>query len=132
MAGWTNDELVKVGTAEELEVSTRRPDGTWHPPVTIWVVRAGDDLYIRSAHGRGNGWFRHALADPHGRISSGGVEKDVTFVEPTDDVHRTLDAAYRTKYASQPPAYVAPVTDATSATATFRLDAHDGLQQGSI
>ncbi|SDB89169.1 hypothetical protein SAMN05216410_0725 [Sanguibacter gelidistatuariae] len=125
MPSWTKEELSKIGLAEELQVSTLRPDGTFHPPVTIWVVRAGDDLYIRSAHGRGNGWFRYALADPRGRIQAGGVEKDVAFVEPDDDIHPALDTAYRTKYDNQPPAYVAPVTDATSATATFRLDPRD-------
>lgn len=122
MPRWTTDELTKVGQAEELELSMRRPDGTWRPPVTIWVVRSGDNLYIRSAHGRDNGWFRHALASPHGHIAAGGVAKDVTVVEPTDDVHSALDAAYHAKYASQPPAYVAPVTDAISATATFRIE----------
>lgn len=122
MPSWTNEELSTIGDAEELEVSTLRPDGTLRPPVTIWVVRTGDNLYVRSAHGRGNGWFRHALAEPRGRIKAGGIKKDVTFVEPFDDVHSALDAAYRAKYANQPPAYVAPVTDATSAAATFRLD----------
>jgi hypothetical protein len=57
MATWTNDELDKIGTAEELEVATLRRDGTRRNPVTIWVVRHGDDLYVRSVKGRAGAWF---------------------------------------------------------------------------
>ncbi|WP_418606369.1 DUF2255 family protein [Georgenia sp. SUBG003] len=46
--------------------------------MTIWHVRSGDAVYIRSAHGPDNGWFRRAMAAGTG-IRSGGVERDVTF-----------------------------------------------------
>jgi hypothetical protein len=48
MPNWTNDELNKIGTAEELEIAPVREDGTLRKPTTIWVVRVGDDLYVRS------------------------------------------------------------------------------------
>lgn len=43
MIAWTDDELRRVGRAEELQVFTLRRDGTLRPPVTIWVVRVGDE-----------------------------------------------------------------------------------------
>jgi hypothetical protein len=55
MSRWTEDELTKIGDAEELEIATARRDGTLRPPVTIWVVRSGDDLYVRSVNGRTGG-----------------------------------------------------------------------------
>ena len=54
MTTWTNDELSKFGAAEELQLASSRPDGTLRPYVTMWVVRAGDDLYVRSAYGSNN------------------------------------------------------------------------------
>ena len=60
MSDWTADELTRVGQAEELKVSSTRADGTLRPYVTIWVVRAGDDIYIRSAYGSDNPWFVRA------------------------------------------------------------------------
>ena len=48
MPTWTNDELAKIGAAEELEIASLRRDGTLRNPVTIWVVRVGDDLCVRS------------------------------------------------------------------------------------
>ena len=84
MTTWTSDELSKIGTAEELQISSLRRDCTLGKPVTIWVVRHGDDLYVRSSRGRGGSWFRGTQDRHEGRIRAGGVEKDVTFVEETD------------------------------------------------
>ena len=49
MSGWTNDELREIGAADEVELTTLRSDGTPRKPVTIWVVRSGDDLFTRKA-----------------------------------------------------------------------------------
>ena len=51
MTNWTADELDSIGQADELEIAVRRPDGTLRKRVTIWVVRDGDDLYVRSGYG---------------------------------------------------------------------------------
>lgn len=122
---WTRDELDRIGNAEELEVSSYRPDGTLRPYVTIWTVRAGDDLYVRSAYGRSNGWFRRALASGVGRIRAGGVEKDVRFEEPDDDVHLAVDAAYHATYDRHGAALVGTVTGAHAVGETFRLVPRD-------
>src|SRR2546430_5566454 len=99
MAAWTNDELTKIEAAEELQIAPRRRDGTLRKPVTVWVVRHGDDLYVRAVNGRTAAWFRAAQERHEGRIWAGGVEKDVTFVEDADpDLNDQLDAAYRSKY----------------------------------
>jgi hypothetical protein len=55
MTAWTADELARIGRSDELQVSSRRPDGSSGSYVTIWVVRSGDELYVRSAHGPDNG-----------------------------------------------------------------------------
>src|SRR6185503_18528750 len=86
MTTWTKDELTRIGGAEELQLASVRPDGTLRPYVTMWVVRAGDDLYVRSAHGPTNPWYRRAKASGAGRIRAGGLERDVTFAEAAPDV----------------------------------------------
>ena len=50
----------------------------------MWVVRDGDELYVRSMYGRAGAWFRGTQTRRQGRIRSGGVEKDVSFVIDTD------------------------------------------------
>src|SRR5512137_529954 len=99
MTAWTNDELNKIGASEELQIASLRRDGTLRNPVIIWVVRLGDDLYIRSVNGRTSAWFRGTQERHEGHIRAGGVEKDVTFVEESaSDINDQIDAAYRTKY----------------------------------
>jgi hypothetical protein len=98
MNEWTTDELPRVAAAEELELASIRPDGTLRKPVTIWVVRDGDSLYVRSVKGPTATWFRGAQERHEGRIKAAGVEKDVTFVEAEHDADDEVDAAYRAKY----------------------------------
>ena len=98
MTAWTRDELPKVARAEELEIASVRPDGTLRKLVTIWVVREGDSLYVRSVKGTTGAWFRGTQERHEGRIRAGGVEKDVTFVNADHDIDDAVDAAYRAKY----------------------------------
>jgi hypothetical protein len=63
MRAWTSDELSKVEAAEELDLALVKRDGTLRNPVTMWVVRHGDDLYVRSVNGRRSSWFRSARHD---------------------------------------------------------------------
>jgi hypothetical protein len=118
---WTPEELRRVGDATELQIASRRSDGSLRPFVTIWVVRAGDEIYVRSAYGTDNPWFRRASASGTGRIRAGGVERDVTFETPPADVHPDLDAAYHAKYDLYGARFVDPVVDDRAATATLRL-----------
>ena len=118
---WTAEELAAVGDADELRIASRREDGSLRPLVTIWAVRAGDDLLVRSAHGRANGWFRRAVPQHAGRIDAGGVTKDVRFEEVPADDHAAGDAAYHAKYDHYPKEYVDPVVSPDSWAATLRL-----------
>jgi hypothetical protein len=121
MATWTTEELDRVGRAEELKLASRRKDGSLRPYVTMWVVRAGDDLYVRSAYGPDNPWYRRAKASGTGRVRAGGVERDVTFAEPDAGVHGALDAAYHAKYDRHGPAIVGTVVGDEAAAVTIRL-----------
>ena len=98
-------------------------DGTLRKPVTIWVVRVGDDLYVRSYKGRNGAWFRaHAAARQEGQIQASGVKKDVAFVEETDpDVNNQIDAAYRTKYRRHSATYVDPMVAPAARATTLKL-----------
>lgn len=121
MTAWTHDELDRIGTAEELQIAPRRQDGTLRNPVTIWVVRVGDDLYVRSYRGREGSWYRAAQRSQAGRIQAGGVQKDVIFVAETDsEINDRVNAAYRRKYGRYPQ-YVTPMLTAAVRATTLKL-----------
>jgi hypothetical protein len=120
MSTWTNEELDRIGEAEELEIASVRRDGTLRKPVTIWVVRHGDDLYVRSVYGRTSAWFRGARARHEGHIRAGGVEKDVRLVE-TDDLNDEIDAAYRSKYHRYAESIVGSIVSSEARDAMLKL-----------
>jgi len=117
---WTSDELERIGAAEELELASVRRDGTLRDAVTMWVVRHGDDLYVRSVNGRGSSWFRGAQTRHEARVRAGGVDRDVGLVE-TDDAQAELDAAYRTKYRRYAGSIVDSIVSPEARAATLRL-----------
>ena len=118
---WNPDELRRIGDAEVLQISSRRGDGSLRPYVTIWAVRDGDNVYVRSAHGANNGWYRRARASGTGRIRAGGVEHDVTFADADPAASVGIDRAYHEKYDRYGPAIVGSVVGAEVAPLTIRL-----------
>lgn len=122
MTTWTSDELNKIGRAEELQIAPRRRDSTLQKPRTIWVVRVGDDLYVRSVNGRTGAWFRGTQVRHEGRIWAGGIEKDVTFVEEAGpDLNDQIDAAYRTKYRRYAASIIRSIVSPEARSTTIKL-----------
>jgi len=120
MSTWTSDELSRIDAADELDLASVRHDGTQRNPVAMWVVRHGDDLYVRSVNGRTSTWFRAAQARHEAHIQAGGVDKDVLLVE-TDDVDDELDAAYRAKYRRYAESIVGSIVSPQARAATLKL-----------
>jgi hypothetical protein len=121
MSTWTSDELDALAAATELRISTRRADGTLRTAVPIWVVRAGDGIYIRSYRGPDGGWFRRATARGVAHIQSETVTSDVTVTPAGAAAGTEIDRAYRAKYGSFGRAYVGPMTAAPAAATTLQL-----------
>jgi hypothetical protein len=121
MTDWTSDELNKVEAAEELQLASARRDGTLRGPVTIWIVRDGDELYVRSVNGAGAAWLRGTRARHEGHIKAGGVEKEVTFMDVDRDIDDRIDAAYRTKYRRYAASIISAITSPEARATTIKL-----------
>jgi len=118
---WTQPELNRIGGADELEIAALRRDGTLRNAVTIWVVRVDDDLYVRSAYGRTAAWFRGTQVRHEGRVSSGGIAKDVAFADVDPAALDQIDTAYRTKYRRHGSQYVNSVISEEARSTTIKL-----------
>ena len=117
---WTEAELEQIDGAQELQLASRDLDGRLGSFVTMWVVRAGQDLYVRSAGGPDRPWYRHATTSGIGAIRAGGAERDVTFAA-APDAHPGIDAAYHAKYDQYGPKIVGSVVGPDSHAVTIRL-----------
>jgi hypothetical protein len=120
MTEWTEDELNQIGSAEEVHISSVRRDGSQSKAVTTWVVRLGDDLYVRSVRGRNGHWFRRVQQAHEGRIRAGGIHRDLTFVDAKEQLDE-IDAAYRAKYRRYAGPILSSVLTAEARSATLRL-----------
>jgi hypothetical protein len=98
MSGWSDRDLALIGAAEEIVVA---PDRAGHTPgaaVPIWVVRVGDELYVRSFRGTSGGWYRRARGHGEGWIRAAGEESRVRFRPvAASELRAPIDQAYRVK-----------------------------------
>jgi hypothetical protein len=121
MTTWTSAELDEAGNADELRLASLRQDGTLRNPVTIWVVRHGDELYVRSFKGSGAAWFRGVQGSHQGHVQAGGVDRDVTFADADHGLDDQIDAAYSAKYRRYGGTYVDPMVTPQARQTTIRL-----------
>jgi hypothetical protein len=121
MTAWTTGELATIAAADELQIASRRRDGTLTTPRTIWVVRHGDDLYVRSVRGSASAWFGATRVRQEGHIQAGGISKDVTFADAGQDLDDDIDAAYRSKYRRYPAGIVNSILSPQARATTIKL-----------
>ena len=123
-AAWSSEELDLIGRAEELQIAVKRADGTLRREVPIWVVRVGEQVYVRTWHRRDNGWFGHALGSRAARIQVPGLDVDVAVEdvgEGEPELRAGVDAAYRAKYGRYGATTVDAMTTPDAAASTLRL-----------
>lgn len=120
---WSATDLQTIDDEDEVALASRRRDGSLSSPATIWIVRVGDEVFVRSAFGPGNRWYARALSSAAGHIAIGGVDRDVSFEHGAGAAENTdIDEAFHAKYdAAYPKEYVDPVVDATAQGCTLRL-----------
>jgi len=119
MGTWESHDLRAIGSAREVRIVTVRPDGTTRTPLPIWVVRVGDELFVRSYHGPDGSWFRQVAAHPYALISAAGREAVVRLIPAERSSWVDVDDAYRAKYGRSGPGAVM-ITPEVAAT-TLRL-----------
>jgi hypothetical protein len=125
MTNWTPQDLDVLGGTEEIEITTLRPDGSARAWTPIWLVRAGDGLFVRSYRGAAGAWYRHARQGDPTRIRARGREHDVAVAAPDTDTTSPIDEAYRAKYARYGDTYLSPMVTPAAQAATLRLTPRD-------
>lgn len=122
MTAWTADELKAVAATDDFHIAPFRADGvTLGTPTWIWSVVVADRVYVRAYNGTASRWYQSARTQGAGRITAGGVEKDVVFTPVVDaELNDRVDSAYEAKYGTSP--YFPPMVTAKTRAATVRVD----------
>jgi hypothetical protein len=120
VSAWTEAELADIGGANELLIAPERGDGTLQRSRIVWVVRHGDDVYVRSVNGPGGAWFQGVQARHAGHISAGPVDADVLFEDADHGLDDEIDEEYRRKYGRSSTA-VDRITSSDARSTTVRV-----------
>jgi hypothetical protein len=123
MTAWTEVEIDRLSTEDEIHVASIRRDGSARPPVTMWMVTDGGYVYVRAVKGVDGPWYRHVRATDRAHVTAGGVAVDVDVEDASDDAALAgrIDTAYRDKYRRYSNSVVASVLTPASQAATLRL-----------
>jgi hypothetical protein len=120
VGAWTEAELADIGGANELLIAPERGDGTLQRSRIVWVVRHGDDVYVRSVNGPGGAWFRGLRVRHAGHVSAGAVDADVVFEDADHGLDDEIDEEYRRKYGRSSTA-VDRITSSDARSTTVRF-----------
>jgi hypothetical protein len=120
MSKWQKEELAKIAASDDLHIAPFREDGkTYGTPTWIWSVVVDGDLFARAYNGTASSWYKAALRQKAGRITSGGIKRDVSFGRADDALAARIDEAYKAKYASS--SYLAPMIGNKARAATVMI-----------
>lgn len=120
MSAWSKNELRRIAEADDLHISPFREDGkTYGTPTWIWSVVVDDALYVRAYSGQKSRWYQAALQQRAGRITAGGMTKEVSFEPVEGPISDRIDEAYREKYRGSP--YLNPMVGARARSATVKV-----------
>ena len=120
MAEWTKNELKKIGETDDLHISPFREDGkTYGTPTWIWSVVVGENLFVRAYNGKNSSWYKSAINQKAGRITTAGFTKEVIFEPIEGEVNDLIDNAYRKKYKDSP--YLPPMIGKSARSATIKV-----------
>ena len=123
-AAWSPEQLKRIDGSGELQIASRRADGTVRPFVPIWVVSAGGQVYVRTWYRRTTGWFGHVLETGRARVRVPGLEADVVVEDVgagPAELRTSVDQAYRAKYGGYGSGSVGQMVADPAAAATLRL-----------
>ncbi len=105
MANWAKDELIKISSSDDLHISPFRADGvTYGTPTWIWSVVVDNELYVRAYNGKNSSWYKSAISQKAGRITTAGMTHKVIFEQADADanLNDSINKAYRAKYSTSP------------------------------
>jgi hypothetical protein len=113
-----SNTLKHLHDAREISICTQRHPDT---AVVIWVVAAGEEVYVRSVRAAQGRWFKDLALGGEATLEVAGQRVPVTAIPVTDpDAIERASQEYRRKYRGSP--YVEAMVRAEALHTTLRLE----------
>lgn len=117
---WSPSELAAIDKTHEVVLLMHRA-GHDDKRVPVWVVVAGDEVFVRSWGGRESAWFRRAVADADQAIEVGGRTLPVRFDPVEDHAEAGIARGYTSKYGPNGGGYGGAMIAPKAVESTMRL-----------
>lgn len=120
MTTWPSDDIARIAATDDLHIAPFRADGvTYGTPTWIWSVVVDGRLFVRAYNGTNSRWYKSAMNQRAGRITTAGSAYEVAFAPVDPSLKNQIDAAYRERYANSP--YLRPMVAAGPQAATVEI-----------
>jgi hypothetical protein len=107
----------------EIDIETTRGDGAPVHRTTIWIVVAGDTVYVRSVRGPAGRWYRELVVNPRGAVHAAGTSVAVQAHPASDPASIALVSdAMNKKYLARWPGPTAAMLREETLPTTLRLE----------
>jgi hypothetical protein len=117
---WRTDELDRITQADGFLVAPYRDNHvTLADPSWTWSVAVDGELYVRAYNGTRSSWYKSAIRERAGQISTGGLKKLVAFEPVQGAINDDIDAAYQAKYAGS--RYLEAMLSERASASTLRI-----------
>jgi hypothetical protein len=117
------DTLDVFNQTAEIDIETSRGEGAPVHRTTIWIVVAGDAVYVRSVRGPAGRWYREIVANPRGAVHAGGTTVAVQAHPAADPATVALvSEALNQKYLARWPGPTAAMLRDDTLPTTLRLE----------
>ena len=115
--------LELLGRVREVEVETTSLDGERTHRTVIWIVTAGDEVFIRSVRGAAGRWYREARQRPAIVVHAKGasIPASAVLANDLDSIQRVSDA-FTEKYGRRSPGSTASMLRPHTLETTLRLE----------
>jgi hypothetical protein len=99
MSAWSSADISRIAATDDLHIAPLRADGfTCGTPTWIWSVVVDGRLFVRAWNGTNSRWYKSAMRQRAGRITTAGSTFEVDFAPADQSLRDPIDAAYREKY----------------------------------
>lgn len=121
MTSWSSADIRSIAATDDLHIAPLRDDGfTYGTPTWIWSVVVDGRLFVRAWNGTNSRWYKSAMRQRAGRITTAGSTFEVEFAPAADQSLRDrIDAAYREKYTAS--FYLPPMLASGPQSATVEI-----------
>lgn len=122
-----------LADVREVRIETTSLDGASTHRTIIWIVTAGDEVFVRSERGTAGRWYREARQRPEVILHAEGQAIPAVALLANDaDTIRKVSDAFEAKYGRRSPGSTASMLRPHTLETTMRLEpAEAGSDPGS-